>query len=50
MILGVAISVGSAILSANPEAILEFFAQLEQTFTLDDLAKGILDNDALAIG
>lgn len=45
MILGVAISAGSAVLSANPEALIEFFAQLEQSFTLDDPAKGILDND-----
>jgi hypothetical protein len=49
MIVGVAISAGSTVLLANPEAIVEFFASLAQTFTLDDLARGILDNDELGL-
>lgn len=39
------VAIGSFSLSAD--AIQAFFEQLEQTFTLDDEARGILDNDIL---
>lgn len=44
--IGIGIAIGFASVSAD--AIQTFFEQLEQTFTLDDEARGILDNDALA--
>jgi len=47
MILGVAISAGSILLPISSDAVQSFFVQLEQIFTLDDIAKGVLDNDAL---
>jgi hypothetical protein len=45
ILVGVAVSVVSSGLSAD--ALNDFFSLLEQTFTLDDLARGILDNDIL---
>jgi len=42
---GVGIVIGLLGLSAN--ALQDFFAQLQQVLTLDDPAKGILDNDIL---
>lgn len=47
MIVGLAISAGSVGLLVNPEAINNFFIQLAQTFTLDDDARGLLNNDEL---
>ena len=42
---GLGVALGLSSLSAD--AIQTFFEQLEQTFTLDDEARGILDNDIL---
>lgn len=42
---GVGVVVG--LLGLSADALQEFFAQLEQVFTLDDSAQGILDNDIL---
>ena len=47
MILGIAISAGSILLPISSDAVQGFFAQIEQIFTLDDVARGILDNDIL---
>jgi hypothetical protein len=44
--IGIGVAVGFASLSAD--AIQTFFEQLQQTFTLNDEARGILDNDVLA--
>lgn len=42
---GVGVAVGAQSLSAD--ALIGFFEQLAQSFTLDDSARGILDNDVL---
>ena len=45
LLVGVAVSIAAGGISAD--ALAAFFAQLAQAFTLDDEAKGILDNDFL---
>ena len=45
LLIGAAVSISAGGLSSD--ALETFFALLEQVFTLDDEAKGILDNDAL---
>ena len=45
MILAIALSLAQAGLNAN--VLIQLFAAAAQTFTLDDVAKGILDNDLL---
>lgn len=42
-LLGLAISVAAS--GLNPNVLIQAYRDLSQAFTLDDLAKGILDND-----
>lgn len=45
LLIGAAVSISAGGLSSD--AIQSFFALLSQVFTLDDSAKGLLDNDVL---